>query len=156
MSETAPTPSVDRAPRGESQAGHPMKSLLTSTATLEAATGVALAVAPSPVIEALLGSRPDSAAALVLGRVFGAALCSLGASCWIARGDAGSRSAAGLVAAMLLYNIATVSLLLHARFGLGISGVALWPAILLHSGLAVWCVGCLRIATRAPGPQTNP
>jgi hypothetical protein len=125
-----------------------VKTLLTITAALEAGTGVALAIAPSSVVLVLLGSPLDSPASVVIGRVLGAALFSLGAACWGARDDAQGRTAAGLITAMLLYNIAAVSLLGYSRIGLGISGVGLWPAVILHSALVVWCVACLRIARR--------
>jgi hypothetical protein len=49
-----------------------------------------------------------------------------------------------LVAAMLLYNIATVTVLAFAGIGFGLHGVALWPAVVLHAVMAVWCVTCLR------------
>jgi len=124
-----------------------MKSLLTITAALEAGTGVALLVAPSSVVLVLLGAPLDSPAGLVIGRILGAALVSLGGACWLARGDAQGRTAAGLIAAMLLYNIAAVVLLGHARIGLGMAGGSL-PAVILHSALAVWCVACLRIGRR--------
>jgi len=127
-----------------------MKTLLTVTAALEAGTGVALTLAPSAVVLVLLGSPLDSPAGLVIGRVLGAALIALGAACWIARDDAQGRTAAGLVAAMLLYNIAVVSLLGYARIGPRLSGVGSWPVVIRHSALAVWCVACLRI-TRQGG-----
>ncbi len=125
-----------------------MRTLLTITAALEAGTGVAVTLAPRAVVLLLLRSPLDSPAGLVIGRVLGAALFALGAACWIARDDAQGRTAAGLVAAMLLYNIAVVSLLGYARIGLQLAGVGLWPAVILHSALAVWCVACLRIARR--------
>jgi len=125
-----------------------VKTLLTITAVIEAGTGVALAIAPSPVVLVLLGSPLEKPAGLVIGRILGAALFSLGTACWLARHDAQGRTAAGLVAAMLLYNIAAVSLLGYARVGLGISGAGLWPGVILHLALAVWCVACLRIARR--------
>jgi hypothetical protein len=133
-----------------------VKTLLTITAALEAGTGVALVVAPSSVVLMLLGSPLDAPASLVIGRVLGAALFSLGAACWGARVEPQGRTAAGLIAAVLLYNIAVVSLLGYARFGSGMSGVGLRPAVVLHSALAVWCVACLRIARRnASGGGTN-
>jgi len=131
-----------------------MKPLLTITAAVEAGTGVALAIAPSAVVLVLLGSPLDSPAGLVIGRVLGAALFSLGTACWLARDDAQSRTAAGLIAAMLLYNIAVVSLLGYTRIGLGLSGAGLLPAVILHSALAVWCVTCLRIGRRNVGGNT--
>jgi hypothetical protein len=125
-----------------------LKTLLTITAALEAGTGVALAVAPSSVVLVLLGSPLGSPAGLVIGRVLGAALFSLGVACWGARDDAPGRTAAGLVTAMLLYDFAAVSLLGYARIGLRMPGVGLWPAVIVHSALAVGCVACLRTARR--------
>src|SRR3954463_4323735 len=115
-----------------------MKTLLLITAALEAGTGVALEIAPSAVVLGLLGMQLDPPAGPVTGRILGAALFSLGAACWLARNDNQSRAGAGLVAAMLLYNIAAVSLLVHARIALVIGGIGLLPAAIVHSGLAVW------------------
>ncbi len=125
-----------------------MKALLTTTAAVEAGTGVALAVAPSAVVLVLLGSPLDSPAGLVIGRVLGAALFSLGAACWGPRDNTPGRSTAGLMGAMLLYNVSIVSVLGYARVGSGMAGVGLWPAVVVHSALAVWCAACLRIARR--------
>jgi hypothetical protein len=131
-----------------------VKTLLTITAAVEAGTGVSLAVAPSAVILFLLGSPLDSPAGLILGRILGAALFSLGTACWLGRDDAPGRASAGLIAAMSLYNFAAVSLLGYAGIGLGMSGVGLWPAVILHAALLVWCVACLRIARRNVGDTT--
>lgn len=122
-----------------------MKSLLIVTAAVEAATGVVLLTLPSLVVSLLLGGSLDTPATLVVARVTGAALSSLGVACWLARNDERSRAAFGLVVAMLLYNSAAVAVLAYAGIGAGLSGVGLWPAVLLHAALAVWCVACLRI-----------
>jgi hypothetical protein len=121
-----------------------MKMLLIVTSWTEAATGVALLGLPSVVVSMLVGASLDSPAALVMARVGGAALLCIGAVCWLARNDRQSRAARGLLAALLLYNIAAVAILVHAGTGLGLSGIGLWPAVFFHAALAVWCVGCLR------------
>jgi len=121
-----------------------MRRLLKLTALLEAATGLGLMAMPSVVVQLLLGSPLDGSAATVLGRVAGVALLALGVACWLARADTQSRAAGGLVAAMLFYNFAVAALLAFARIGLGLHGVALWPAVVLHAVMAVWCIACLR------------
>ena len=130
----------------------PMKSLLIVTAVAEAATGLALLGLPSLVVSILLGGSLDAPAALVVARVGGAALLSIGVACWLARNDQQSRAATGLIAALLLYNAAVVAIFIYAGIGLGLFGIGLWPAVVLHGALAVWCVACLR--TRQMNPST--
>jgi hypothetical protein len=121
-----------------------MSRLLKLTALIEAATGLGLIAVPSVVVRLLLGSGLDTSAAVMLGRVAGAALLALAVACWLARDDTQSRAARGLVAAMLLYNVAVAAILAYAGLGLGLQGVVLWPAVVLHAGMAVWCAACLR------------
>jgi hypothetical protein len=121
-----------------------MKMLLIVTAVLEAATGIALAASPALPVSLLIGSPLDTLAGLVIGRLAGAALLTLGLGCWLARNDQASRAARGLVAAMLFYNIAAITLLVYARLALELSGILFWPAIVLHAGLTLWCIACLR------------
>jgi hypothetical protein len=122
-----------------------MKTLLTVTAVLEAATGLALVARPSAPVALLLGSSLDTPAALTIGQVAGAALLSLGVACWLARNDGSSRAGSGVVAAMLLYNAAVVVVLARAGIAPGLSGIGLWPAVVLHLAMAAWCVACLRV-----------
>jgi len=128
-----------------------MRSLLVVTALVEAATGLALAISPSLPVALLLGSSLDAPAALTVARVGGAALLALGVACWLARDDEHSRAAGGLVAAMLLYNIAAVGLLAFAGIGSRLHGVGHWPAVVLHAALAVWCIACFRSKSVARG-----
>ncbi len=132
-----------------------MKGLHTVTAVIEAGAGVALGCFPSVAVALLLGSPLDSPAAVVLGRLTGAALLALGVACWLARGDAQSRAAKGLIAAMTVYNLAAAMLFLFAGIGLGLRGVALWPAMVLHAAMAVWCVTCLRCRPAAKSIETS-
>ena len=127
-----------------------MKRLLKLTGIIETATGLGLMAAPSVVVRLLLGSPLDTSAAVMLARVAGAALLALGVACWLARDDTQSRTARGLVVAMLIYNIVVTAVLAFAGIGLGLRGVALWPAVVLHAAMAVWCVACLR-----RGPQNE-
>ena len=120
-----------------------MKRFLTLTAIIEAATGLALIAVPGIVVRLLLGAE-ISGASIPLGRVAGAALLALGVACWLARDDTQSHATRGLVVAMLIYNIVATAVLAFAGTGLGLHGVALWPAVVLHAAMAVWCGPRLR------------
>ncbi len=120
-----------------------MNRLLTLTALIEAATGFGLIVMPSVVVRLLLGAE-ISGASIPLGRVAGVGLLALGVACWLASYDAQSCGARGLVSAMVLYNLGTVVILGAAGLQSQSVGIALWPAVILHAAMAVWCVACLR------------
>ncbi|WP_441477748.1 hypothetical protein [Bosea sp. 2KB_26] len=45
---------------------------------------------------------------------------------------------------MLVYNSATVLILTVAGLSSGPLGIALWPAVVLHAAMAVWCITCVR------------
>ena len=118
-----------------------MKHLLTVTAVIEAGTGLALVVAPTLVVKLLLGADIFGAA-IPLGRVTGFALVALSIACWTSRA-AENLSARGLVAAILLYNFGVVVVLGISGIGSQMAGVALWPAVVVHAAMAVWCVALL-------------
>ena len=121
-----------------------MKALHTVTALIELGAGLALLCFPSTTMTLLVGAPLETSAALTVARVGGAGLLALGVACWLARGDTQSHAARGLVAAMLLYDVAAVAILAFAGVGFGMKGVGLWPAVLLHAVMTVWCVACLR------------
>jgi hypothetical protein len=120
------------------------RTLLTVTALAETGVGLLLLLSPPLVSGLLLGVSLDAPAALIVGRIAGAALVSLGSACWLARDDGPNRARRGLVAAMVLYNCATVAVLAHAGAGVKLVGVLMWPAVALHAALALWCIACLR------------
>jgi len=118
-----------------------MKRLLIVTAGIELGAGVALLCFPSATVALLVGSSLDAPAAVTLGRVAGAALLALGVANWLAQYDAQSCAARGVVSAMVLYNLGAVVILGAA----GIRsqqpvGIALWPAVVLHAAMTIWCV----------------
>jgi Kef-type K+ transport system membrane component KefB len=117
-----------------------MKVLQTASAVIELGAGFALLCFPSLTVRLLVGAPLDTPAALTVARVGGAGLLALGVACWLARGDTQSRASRGLVAAMLLYDVAAVAVLAFAGIGFGLQGVALWPAAVLHAVMSVWCV----------------
>jgi hypothetical protein len=121
-----------------------VKTLLTTTAVIEFGAGLALLCCPSAMAAFLLGAPIEGPTALTVARVGRAGVLSLGVACWLARGGANCRAASGLVGAMLLYTVATVAILAYAGIGLGLYGVALWPAVALHLVMTIWCLTYLR------------
>lgn len=120
------------------------RTLFQVSAAVEVGAGAALILAPSAIVGLLIGGTLDSPTALAVARLAGAALVTLGLVCWFASRDSESRAAAGVVAALLFYNAAAVVVLLYARVGADLSGLGLWPALVLHAALAAWCLACLR------------
>lgn len=124
-----------------------MKNLLVLTAVIEAGAGLVFLIAPSVAAMLLFGSSPDAPVALMVTRLTGAALVTLGTVCWLACADPESRTAAGVVASMLFYNLAALAILVAAGIK-GLVGITLWLGVVLHSAMAVWCFACLRARTR--------
>jgi hypothetical protein len=71
-------------------------------------------------------------------------LLGLAIACWLARGDAQGRAAKALGAGILVYNAGAVIALGYAGAALPQVGIVLWPAVVLHVGLAAWCILRLR------------
>ena len=104
-----------------------MSKLLALTALAEAATGLALIVAPSLVGQWLLGAELGGVAA-VIGRVTGIALLALGVACW-----PGFTPLSG----MLAYNALATAYLAWLGIGGNWAGPLLWPAVALHAVLTL-------------------
>jgi hypothetical protein len=104
-----------------------MKKVLTFAAVAEAATGIALLVAPSFVGQLLFGQE-FTGVAIPAARVTGIALVALAIACWPGPALAG----------MLAYSVAVTLYL--AYFGLAgrFTGVFLWPAVVLHAVLSIF------------------
>ena len=118
--------------------------LLIVTAAVELATGTALLITPSLTTELLLGAGLGSSASVMVGRVAGAALFSIGLTCWLERDRNRSGPRTGLVVGLLAYNVSIPILLTYAAVVENMSGIAFWPGIGLHSVLSIWCIACLR------------
>lgn len=98
-----------------------MKGVLIFAAVAEAATGLALLIAPSLVGRLLLGEEL-AGIAIPVARVAGIALIALGAACWPTTPLFG----------MLTYSAAVTLYLAYLGFAGGLSGILLWPAVVLH------------------------
>jgi hypothetical protein len=98
-----------------------MKKVLIFAAIGETATGLALLIVPSLVGQLLLGEELTGVAVPV-ARVAGIALIALGIACWPGPPLVG----------MLTYVGAVTLYLAYLGFAGGLSGVLMWPAVLLH------------------------
>ena len=121
-----------------------MKTLLSVKAAVETLAGLAFAFFSSWIFALLFGEQFNSPLGVLAGRIIGAALVTLGVAGWLARNDSRSHAAAGLIVALLLYDVAFVFILVSTYFATAMAGVALWPAVVLHSALAVCSLLCLR------------
>jgi len=99
-----------------------MKKVLTFAAVAEAATGLALLVAPSLVGQLLLGQE-FTGVTIPVARVTGIALIALGVACWPGRQLIG----------MLIYSAGVTLYLAYIGFAGGLTGVFLWPAVAVHA-----------------------
>jgi hypothetical protein len=97
----------------------------------------------------LLGSPLDTSAAVALGRLAGAALLALAVANWLAQHDQTSRAARGLVGAMVVYNLGAAVVLGMAGLRTQPASVALWPVVMAHAAMTVWCIASLSRATPA-------
>ena len=118
-----------------------IKLFLKITGLVEAITGFGLVIIPSFLITILLGTTLTDKAALIPGRLAGAALITISIACYFVKGDSQSYL---MVKAMLVYNLISTTLLVYAYLVVGISGPGLWPAVLLHTGLLAWCILLLK------------
>jgi hypothetical protein len=111
-----------------------MKKVLVLAAVSETATGLALLIVPSLVGQLLLGAELTGIAATV-ARVAGIALIALGVACWPGTPLVG----------MLTYSAAVTLYLAYVGVAGGLSGMLLWPAVVLHATLTALLA---RAATR--------
>ena len=124
-------------------------SLFVVTAFVEMGTGVLLLFIPAVPLALLLGVREAAPEALLVARVAGVAVLAIGAASWLARNGEQSAADLGLLVGILIYDIGAAALLAFEGVGLGMAGLGLWPAVVIHAALAVWCL--LNLRSRWPG-----
>ena len=98
-----------------------MKNALTFAAVAEVATGLWLLIVPSLVGQLLLGGQ-FAGVAIPVARVAGIALTALGIACWPGPPLVG----------MLTYSAVVTLYLAYLGFAGGLTGVLLWPAVVVH------------------------
>ncbi len=110
----------------------PMRRVLALAAFGEAATGAALLLVPSLVGQLLLGAELTGIAVTV-ARVAGIALIGLGVACWPGPPLLG----------MLIYGAAVTLYLAYVGLAGGVTGILLWPAVVLHAILTAFLTRAL-------------
>ena len=128
------------------------KHLFLATAILEAGAGAAFLAFPSTTLVLLLGVPLETTASITLGRLTGVALLSLGIANWQAQNDAQSRAARGIITAMLIYNLGAVIILATAAIGSYLIGLLLWPGVLIHAAMTIWCT--ISLLRKSAPPKT--
>ncbi len=130
-------------------------SFFIVTAVGEASVGLALLVRPSLPLTLLLGVSELPPEGLLVARLAGAALLALGVASWLARSAAENSARRGLLVGLLIYDAIAAVLLGYAGLILSLVGIALWPAVVLHALLAIWCGLCLLVKSHGDFPKVH-
>jgi hypothetical protein len=131
------------------------KTLLTAIAIAELATAIGLLLAPSTVVELLLGHPLETGVPVVVARVAGTALIAIGLICWLERESSRGGSPTAVLIGLLTYNAAIPALLIHSYVVDGTHGIGLWPVVVLHLAFALWLAACIRFPYAARGPSAG-
>jgi hypothetical protein len=107
-----------------------MKKILPLAAALEAGLGLVLLVYPRIVAQLLFNAQIEGVG-LVMSRAAGIVFVALGVACWPGKQWVG----------MLTYSVTITLYLVYIGFAGGFTGIALWPAVVLHvilTALLTW------------------
>jgi hypothetical protein len=115
------------------------KILLTVTAIFEGIVGVALFLTPVLVVSTLLNTPLETAGGLVVARLGGAAIITIAICCWKARTFEIPQAGIGVVTALMFYNFAAAAVLVYGGVRLGLQSPLIWPTIVAHAVLGMWC-----------------
>ncbi len=103
-------------------------------AAIEAGTGLVLVSFPSLFVRLLLGvelSEPGQ----IVGRLAGFALLALVLACWPGAGT--KSTAVSSLRALLVFSVLIALYLVYLGIGTGFVGPLLWPAVVLHTVVAI-------------------
>jgi hypothetical protein len=129
-----------------------MRKVLALAAAGEGALGLVLLVYPPIVVRLLLGAK-IAGAGMVMSRVAGIALISLGLACW--PGSNASSSPSRALRAMLCYSLLATFYLAYLGIRGEWVGSLLWPAVAVHALLTALLARAWfheRAASLARGP----
>jgi hypothetical protein len=119
--------------------------LLVTMAIIESALGAALLMAPTITAHAISGAVQSSPMEAPVVRLAGAALFAIGVCCFLGRLSE-STSVHGrpfdLVPGLAVFNACAVAVLTDTLMR-DVRAPLLWPAMIIHSALLVWCVAVL-------------
>jgi hypothetical protein len=132
-----------------------MKLLMMIMAVFEGMAGLGFLLMPVVVVSMLLNTHLDTLGGLI-ARLAGAAIIALAISCWQARNAERTGAGLGIVAAMLFYNIAAAVLLAYGGVRLGLQSSFIWPMIVLHGALGMWCGAILWLAQGRSKAESTP
>jgi hypothetical protein len=107
------------------------RTVLGLAAAIEAVTGFVMILFPHELIRLLLGGDV-AGVGIVVTRVAGIALLSLGLGCWMARQE---EDGGWALFALLIYNSLVTIYLTLVGFGTEFVGMLVWPAAALHAAL---------------------
>lgn len=120
-----------------------MKKLLTVVAVAEALTGLIVIAVPQVAAQLLFGAGVVGAG-VAMSRIVGILLVAIGVACWPGPALVG----------MLTYGAGVTLYLIYIGLFEGITGVLLWPAVVLHVVLTALLARALssnREATKTGG-----
>jgi hypothetical protein len=117
---------------------------LLATAIVEIVAGLSMLALPENSLSLLFGVDAVATELQIVSWWVGVALLAIGVASAMARHDGRGLALRGLLVGILIYDVGAAALLAYTGVGMQLAGPALWPAVALHTALAIWCVLCLR------------
>lgn len=116
-----------------------MKKLLFFTSILELTLGIVLIIIPAVVLNLLFGTG-DSESLLVLGRFTGIVFICFGLACFPTKDFKIYNNQSPTVRAMFTYNLLATIYFLYIKTVVGLNGILLVPAIILHCIITIYFI----------------
>ncbi len=117
----------------ESVSNSATRKLLAFTSVVEVGTGIVVILVPALIVKLLVGLEISGDGTL-LARCFGIALLGLSFACWPGKGIEGCAAA---FRGMLIYNASISFYLGYLGVFEHMSGLLLWPGVVLHAIVAL-------------------